>query len=193
MSLATPMTPIAATALLLLGALLSAALTTDLRSRRIPNRLVLAGITLAAATHVGAMLWHQTSLSGPDWWSPLTGLLAGGALLAPLYLIRACGAGDVKLLAMVGAFIGVDAVLLAALYTLLAGGLLSLIVIALRGIGAQTFANVRYLLTDLLVRAQAGAAPRLAPLEITAARLPYAVAIATGTVMALVMPSSVFS
>ena len=98
------------------------------------------------------------------------------------------GAGDVKLMAMVGAFIGAPAVLVATLYTLLAGGVLSLLFMLGRGVAAQALANVRFILTDWALRAANGQGARLAPLETTAARLPYGVAIALGTGAALIWP-----
>ena len=179
--------------LLALAALLSFAVATDLKSRRIPNRLVLAGIGLALALHALAWVVGGQGLAGPNPWSPLTGLLAGGATLMPLYLLRACGAGDVKLMAMVGAFIGVPAVLAAAVYTLLAGGLLSLLFMFAGGVAAQTLANVRYMLTDWALRLQTRQGARLAPLEVTAARLPYATAIALGTAASLIWPLASFA
>ena len=174
--------------LALLAALLIAAVVTDLRSRRVPNRLVLSGIGLAVATHVVAFGTGAPALAGPAWWSPLAGLATGFALLMPLHLLRATGAGDVKLMAMVGAFIGASATVSATLYTLLAGGALSLLFMLGRGVAAQTIANVRFMLTDLAHRAQSGGGIRLAPLQTTAARLPYAVAIALGTGAALLWP-----
>ena len=109
------------------------------------------------------------------------GLLA----LMPLYLLRALGAGDLKLLAMVGAFVGAPTVLIVALYTLLAGGLLSLAVMLGRGVATHTLRNLRYLMTDWALRVRSGQGLAMAPLATTAARLPYAVAISAGTVMAL--------
>ena len=73
----------------------------DLRSRRIPNRLVLAGVLLAAVMHAALLATGQPALAGDAWWSTPAGLLAGAAALLPLYLLRATGAGDVKLVAMV--------------------------------------------------------------------------------------------
>jgi prepilin peptidase CpaA len=90
-------------------------------------------------------------------------------------------------MAMVGAFVGPNIALSAALYAFVAGGLLSLGIMALRGITAQTLTNIRYLLTEWGVRATTGQGLRLAPLT-TAARLPYAVAIAAGTLVALIRP-----
>jgi prepilin peptidase CpaA len=172
----------------LLAAILLVAVVVDLRTRRIPNALVLAGIALALASHAISIAWGWVPLAGPAWWSPLAGMVTGLALLLPLYLLRATGAGDVKLMAMVGAFVGAPTVLTATLYTLLAGGLLSLIFMFGRGIAAQTLANVRFMLTDWALRATTGQGARLAPLQTTAARLPYAVAIALGTGAALLWP-----
>ena len=174
----------------ILAALLLCAVAADLTSRRIPNTLVLTGLALAAALHAAALAFGQPALSlaGPAWWSPLTGLATGLALLMPLYLLRATGAGDVKLMAMVGAFVGTQTVLAATLYTLLAGGLLALVFMLGRGVAAQTLGNVRFLLTDWMQRAGSGQGARLAPLQTTAARLPYAVAIALGTAGALIWP-----
>ena len=172
----------------LLVALLAGAVIVDLRSRRIPNRLVLIGIALAFIAQAIALGMGSVPLAGPDWWAPLAGLLSGFALLMPLYLLRATGAGDVKLMAMVGAFVGPHAVVAAALYTLVAGGLLSVLFMFGRGVATQTLANVRFMLTDLAVRVGSRQGARLAPLQTTAARLPYAVAIALGTAASLVWP-----
>ena len=172
----------------LLAALLLSAVTIDFRSRRIPNRLVLAGMVLALAFHAFATVTGAPPLAGPAAWAPLAGLVVGFALLLPLYLLGAMGAGDVKLMAMVGAFIGAQPVLVAALYTFLAGGLLSLAFMLGRGVAAQTLANIRFMLIDWFVRANTGQGARLSPLQTTASRLPYALAIALGTGSALLWP-----
>jgi prepilin peptidase CpaA len=177
--------PIAIAGCASLAALLCGAVLFDLRSRRIPNRLVLVGIGLAFALHAVATISASHSLAGHQWWAPLAGLGTGFAVLLPLHLLRAMGAGDVKLMAMVGSFIGAPAVLNAALCTLVAGGLLSLLFMLGRGVAAQTLANVRFLLTGWMLRAGSGQGVRLEPLQATAARLPYAVAIALGSAASL--------
>ncbi len=182
------MTP-ALTTSTLLAALLLAALVSDLRSRRIPNSLVLAGLTLAIGGHALSLAQSTAPLAGTAWWAPLAGLATGFALLLPLYLLRAMGAGDVKLMAMVGAFVGPTGAATAVLYTLIAGGLLSLaFMCGRRGVAAQTFANLRFLLTDWVLRASSGQGLRLTPLQTTAARLPYALAITLGTAATVLWP-----
>jgi prepilin peptidase CpaA len=172
----------------LLATLLAGAVLSDLRSRRIPNRLVVAGIGLALAVHAVATITGSPALAGRSWWAPLAGFSAGLALLMPLHLLHAMGAGDVKLMAMVGAFLGAPGTLVAALYTLAAGGLLSLVFMLGRGVSAQALANLRLLLADWMLRAGSGQQMRPAPLQATAARLPYAVAIALGTAASLLWP-----
>ena len=172
-----------------LALLLAVAVGTDARWRRIPNRLIWVGIAAALVMHSVGLVLETGSLAGAMWWSPLAGLAAGFGLLLPLYLLRAMGAGDVKLMAMVGAFVGASAVLTATLYTFLAGGLLALLFMLGRGVAAQTLTNLRFMLTSWGIRAVTGLGMRLeAPLQTTAARLPYALAIALGTGAGLIWP-----
>lgn len=171
-----------------LALLLFVAVVTDVRSRRIPNALVARGIAVAVAAHAVFLLMGSLPLAGSAWWAPLVGLLAGGGASLPLYLLRACGAGDVKLLAMVGAFVGPATALEAVLYTLLAGGLLALLFMLRPGVGRQAARNLQFLLTSVAQRAAVGQGPRLEPLAHTAARLPYAVAISLGTAASLLWP-----
>jgi prepilin peptidase CpaA len=168
--------------------LLGLAVIEDIRSRRIPNALVMSGVALAMALHALAMVKVSDSLAGPAWWSAPAGAATGLAVMLPLYALRAMGAGDVKLMAMVGAFIGPGPVVWATLCTLIAGGLLSIVYMLGRGVAAQTLNNLRALLFDWTVRVGSGQGIRVAPLENTAARLPYALAIALGTLASLLWP-----
>jgi prepilin peptidase CpaA len=168
--------------------LLGLAVIEDIRSRRIPNALVMSGIAFAMTLHFLAMIEASHALAGPEWWSAPAGMAAGLALMLPLYALRAMGAGDVKLMAMVGAFIGPGPVVWATLCTLIAGGILSIVYMLGRGVAAQTLINLRAMLVDWTVRAGSGQGLRIAPLETTAARLPYALAIALGTGASLLWP-----
>lgn len=111
-----PLPPVVA---LSLTALLVLAVAGDLRERRIPNWLSLGGIVVGVAVH--------TALRGGDGAaSALLGGLAGGLLLFPFYLLRGMAAGDIKLMAAVGAHLGPPLVAVAVLATLIAGSLLAL-------------------------------------------------------------------
>ncbi len=176
---------------IILVLLLAIAVGTDVRSHRIPNRLVFIGIPVAMALHFGLLASGHLALAGQTWWSPLAGLAAGFSLLLPFYLLRAMGAGDVKLMAMVGAFIGFPAILTATLYTMVAGGVLGLLFMLGRGVAARTISNLRFMLTSLALRVSTGQGGRIEPLQSTAARMPYALAIAIGTGSALLWPLSV--
>lgn len=105
--------------LVCLAAILACAVYSDLRRHRIPNALSGLGIIvgLALQTAVGGL--HGLA-------SGLLGVVVGVACFAPFYLVRAMGAGDVKLLAAVGAFLGPQGVFLAALASLLAGGFVAI-------------------------------------------------------------------
>jgi len=178
-------------ALLSAGALivlLLAATVMDMRTRRIPNALVVSGMVIALVAQAVAPAGE--GLFASPWGSigvvqSLLGLAAGLALFMPLHLFRALGAGDVKLMGMVGAWLGAPLLIGAAALTLLAGGVMALLVMLFSRTSRQVLANVRFMLTTALIGAQSG---RLAGLDAPApgsVRLPYAVAILVGTVAQL--------
>jgi prepilin peptidase CpaA len=91
-------------------------------------------------------------------------------------------AGDVKLMAVVGAFTGPGAAFEIALLTWCIGGVMALAVIVLRGRSALALDNLRRLLSGVLPGgAGLGATPHA-----SVGSMPYGVAIAAGTVVALV-------
>ncbi len=163
--------------------LLVFACLTDLRERRVKNVMVLAGLAVAAIGHLmphllaadlrGAALALLATVSGAA-----TGLL----VFLPLYLLRAVGAGDVKLLAMVGAFLGAEATLQAGLYSAIAGGLLSLLFLCRPSVARRAVANLRAMRLSIGSRLRGLPVPAgVNPLQRSAARIPYALAIAAGT------------
>lgn len=103
--------------LLPLAALVLLAAGRDLADRTIPNRFVAVALLSALAAHY---------LAGSPPWHPLAGLATGLLLFLPLYLLGGMAAGDVKLMAAVGAFAGPALGLQIALASCIAGGALSL-------------------------------------------------------------------
>jgi prepilin peptidase CpaA len=95
------------------------AVVVDLRSSRIPNWLTFPAMGFALAAHTWLNGVQGTLFS-------LAGLGAGLGLLLLVYLAGGIGAGDVKLMAAVGAMVGPYGVLSVALLSALAGGLYAL-------------------------------------------------------------------
>jgi prepilin peptidase CpaA len=157
---------------ILLAGLLLLAVRHDFRHRRIPNVLVAAGMLAAlACAGLADGIGLRLALAGTA-----LGLLA----LLPVYALGGLGAGDVKLMAMVGAFIGPQGMPLALLATLLAGGVLTLAVTLCQGTTMQMLRNVRDMLCSAWWRLACSEMPRIDPLPACAGRMPYALAIASG-------------
>lgn len=143
--------------LVLLAALLVAVLV-DQRKHRIPNALT----ALIAVGGVAAQTW---TAGGSGALSALSGMALGlGVFLVP-YLMRALGAGDVKLMAAAGAWLGPAATAAASLVTLVVGAGFGVAVLAYRYYASSTgFAGAS------LAKAE----------EVLTSRFPYAIAIAIG-------------
>lgn len=154
------------------AAMLAGAVWSDTRHRRIPNALVLAGCCAA--------LGLSLVPAGIGIGSALGGMAAGFALLLPLHLLRVMGAGDVKLMAAVGAFTGFPGVLTVVLITLLTGGALSLAWALRLGKLRQVLHNVRTGVFLSMADVASRSLPRVNSLPTIEARVPYAVAIAAG-------------
>jgi prepilin peptidase CpaA len=121
------------TALLLLSATTAAYF--DFRWRRIPNWLVGATIVLSFVWHGWTAGWNGLLMSG-------AGLLAGAALLLPLYLLKGMGAGDVKFFAAIGAAVTSKHVLTVFVFAaLIAGGMALFRVLVARAMIA-TLSNI---------------------------------------------------
>jgi prepilin peptidase CpaA len=163
-----------------LVALLVTAAVIDCRSLRIPNALTFGGAVLAllfsalpaAAGHVGFA-------------SACAGLAAGLAILLPAYALRILGAGDVKLMAMSGAFLGWSDVLLAILFTLGAGGLLALAFALAHGSMRRMFLNAGHAIQSVVWSVAGGVRPTVVPPRETAGRLPYSLCIGAGCMASL--------
>jgi prepilin peptidase CpaA len=178
---------------ILLAGLLLLAVYHDVRSRRIPNRLVLtgalAGLLLNAMLPAGAGLLSATP-GALGFWPALGGLALGLALLLPMYALKALGAGDVKLMAMVGAFVGPQSVFFCLLASLLAGGVLALAVAAFHGTLRQVGSNSYHMALNSFMRAIAAQRPDIDAPVVSTGKLPYAIAIASGSVLYLLLAAS---
>ena len=79
--------------------LVTLACITDLRARRIPN-------VLTFGATIGALVFHLVVAGVGGLAESAGGWMLGAALFFPMFALRGMGAGDVKLLAAVGAWLG---------------------------------------------------------------------------------------
>jgi len=153
----------------------------DVRECRIPNVMVLlclcAGVVLNTVGppngREGLFSYYPGALGAG---AALLGVLVGLAFFLPLYLLRAMGAGDVKLLGALGAFTGPVEIISLALSILLAGGLLAVARMLWSRNSRQVFGNVKLVLVGL----GGGTGRRFDPATQSADRMPYALAFAGG-------------
>jgi len=154
---------------------------TDVRERRIPNRLtypaMFAGLALQAAVHG----WRGLLL-GPG------GALLFGGLFMIFHVVRAMGAGDVKLAAALGCIIGPAGSLQVMFATAMAGGALAIIVMVFTGRVAQTLRSTLAIVGFHVVHGLR-THPEVNLDNPAAVRLPYGLAFSAGTLYwAFLMP-----
>ena len=179
MIIPSPELPIAGR--ILLGSLVTVAAVYDIRYRRIPNWLVLSGIIVG-------LLWNGLAQDGLGLGRAAAGLGLGFALYFPLYLLRARGAGDVKLLAAAGAIVGPANCFWLFMLTAILGGVIALIFVALKGRTRHTFFNVQWIMRDLLrLKAPYQSSEELDVNSTKGMRLPHGAMIAVGSLALLVM------
>jgi prepilin peptidase CpaA len=154
---------------------LSVATFTDLRSRRIPNWLVLpflpAGIAVSGWLHG----WHGVGQS-------LAGAALGLLIYGFLFWMGGMGAGDVKLCAAIGAWIGPDQLFIALVVAGVAGGVMVLVWAAWGGFLKDLFSNTGDLVLGWKQRGTLRD-PKLDLGNSLRRKLPYAPAIAIGTLI----------
>ncbi|SCK30790.1 prepilin peptidase CpaA [Variovorax sp. HW608] len=159
-------------ALLVIGA------ARDYRTFKIPNWLTYGGATFALIYNtVVPFPFHAGFL-----WA-FGGLWVGLLLMLPMYILRAMGAGDVKLMAMAGAFLGASDAFYAALYVFIVGGIFALgYGIAHRAFG-RVLLNIKGIFGSLILAAITSTRPDMqGTVTKSVGKLPYGVSIALGTI-----------
>jgi prepilin peptidase CpaA len=153
------------------------ACATDLRDGRIPNVLTFGSLVLA-------LIVHGLLPQGHGWGHALLGLLAGGAIFFPFFALGGMGAGDVKLMAALGAWLGWQPALFVAMYGAVAGGVLAIVVALASGYLRQALTNLGQLLMHWRV-AGIKPVPDLTLEHARGPRLAYAVPIFIGLLVTL--------
>ncbi len=147
----------------------------DLRFRRIPNWLNLSGLILGFG--LNALFFHTHGAL-----AAAQGMLLATAVYLPLYLLRGMGAGDVKLMAAVGALVGPANWFVIFVATALVGGAAAAVFAFLKGRFTETCCNVVFLIKDLVhLRAPHRTNPKMDFRNPASLRMPHGVLIALGS------------
>lgn len=160
---------------------LAIATAIDMRYHRVPNVLTAAGMLLGLV---------MNTIGEPGLAAGLLrafgGLVAGMAALLPLGALRMLDAGDMKLMGVVGAFLGLPDLLPALLFVLATAGFVGMARVVLGGTTRRLAANAVLLVRAAWGSLRAGGRPNAAPGGATT-RLPYALSIFIGTVTFLLI------
>jgi prepilin peptidase CpaA len=153
----------------------------DVRTRRIPNYLTLGGALAGLA--------FQTLVSGwPGLMQGLGGLAVGFGLMLPFYVFFGMGAGDVKAMAALGAWLTPWTSLSLFFYMALAGGVLGFGLLIWSGSLWQVMRSGWIWLANLvLTRGRDAFSQSESSPPAPGATMPYGVAIAAGMVTLLVV------
>ena len=158
--------------------LLVIAAVSDYRFYKIPNWLTMGGTLVALAFSVFAV-----SALHPDIMSSLGGCALGLVVMLPAYALRVMGAGDVKLMAMTGAFLGVYDILPAVIATFIVGGAAALAFALYRKALRKMFANLKSIIHLTAVSAASGTVSGMQVEGMPSiGRMPYGISISIGTI-----------
>ena len=150
----------------------------DIRFRRIPNWLVLTGLLLGLGLNTFLLQWSGVRAS-------LLGISLAFLIYFPLYLLRGMGAGDVKLMAAIGAIVGPANWFGIFIVSALLGGIAAVILLMARGRLANSLWNIGFLFQRLLSFKAPYAREELDISSPKSVKLPHGVAIAAGSVLFL--------
>ena len=159
-------------------ALAIAAAVVDVRERRIPNWLTYPGIVLGVVLRGLLLGWKGIG-------SALAGCVLAGGIFLLFYVLRAMGAGDVKLVAAIGSLLGPGDAFVMLLATAICGGVLAMVYVVYRRRIRSTLINVGGAL-QFHARAGLQVHPELNLDNPGTLRMPYGLAIAAGTLYVFV-------
>ena len=160
-------------------ALLTAAAVMDIRYSKISNRLILGGLAMGFFFQV-----LESGLGGAGVF--LINVSIPVILLFLLFLMRALGAGDIKLFSMTGSILTIGKLFQCMAYSFLAAGVFAAFILAADHNRRRTLANAAEYLLDVLCT------KKLKPYTVLdeEARVPFAFAVPVffGTAAALLFP-----
>jgi len=153
----------------------------DLRVRRIPNWINVSGAILGLGLNI-----YFESIEGAL--TATGGLLIALCIYVPLYALKGMGAGDVKLMAAIGAIVGPGNWLNIFIVTALLGGAAALALVLVRGKMGQTLLNLSVIVSHLAKgKPPAGQDGTLSIHHKKSLKMPHGAIIASGVCLFLVM------
>ncbi|WML59144.1 prepilin peptidase [Neobacillus sp. PS2-9] len=161
---------------IILLAILLISFYTDVKSRKILNIVTLPAILFAFVYYLSFQGLDGFLFSGK-------GFLVGLGLLILPYMLGGMGAGDVKLMASIGALMGTSFVFYSFIYTALIGGLIAVVLI----VKQKGFVNMikTFLFAIVFIRSNLGSI-HLANGNQSSISFPYGIAIVLGTLCSLI-------
>jgi prepilin peptidase CpaA len=147
----------------------------DLKTRRIPNYLTLG-------TAVAGLAYNFMSHGLPGLADGCLGILLGFACLILPYILGGMGAGDVKAMAALGAWLGPRLTLYLFCYMGIAGGIIAVGYLIWKGVLWQKIQQGWVFLLNLILCRPAGEAKVSSSAQLTE-KIPYGVAIAVGMIV----------
>jgi prepilin peptidase CpaA len=150
----------------------------DIRFRRIPNWLVLSGLVLGLGLNTVLSRWQGARAS-------LLGIALAFLVYFPLYLLRGMGAGDVKLMAAIGAIVGPSNWFGIFILSGLLGGVFAVLLLLSRGKLLNSLWNIGFLFQRLFSFKAPYAREELDLASPKSIKLPHGVAIAAGSLLFL--------
>jgi prepilin peptidase CpaA len=154
----------------------------DIRSRRIPNALIVCAVLIALAI--------QARFASV--WEGLAGLSVGFALFIPGYLLKQMGAGDVKLMAAVGAFFSAEVAFRLGLAAYLCGAAFALVWMLLQHDGVAWLKYLLWRLRIVWMLLATGSGRLLQDSDLSQARpgtasMPYSLPVAAAVIYGLLL------
>lgn len=178
------------TELLLVALLILIVVTTliDIWQHRIPNLLCICLLTIGITVQSYSAGWVGA-------FNAISGAITGLLLFLPFYIFKGMAAGDVKMLASLGALFGPFNTLIAAAFALIIGGCLAFAIVLLRLFRQCSWAQAVHILKKflasirLLIYTRQYLPPEHDLSELIKLRFPYAFAISGGALIVMAQQS----
>ncbi|MFD0717385.1 prepilin peptidase [Paenibacillus sp. GCM10027626] len=161
--------------------ILAYALITDLRTMLIPNKLTLPAL-------LAGLLYHLAIDGIAGGGQALLGAIAGAGPLLIVYMLGGIGAGDVKLFAALGAWMGAAWILEMLMYAILYAGAVGLALLAMRGRFARRF--ISWMLMLFIPSRWSDKLGQMKQLSLSGLKFPFMIAAVPGAVTVWMMAGS---